>query len=162
MGSYIEESLDTGESVNYTARVSLWRYALHFLVGGCLVAGSLPGIARALFSTKSSAIGFGIVSLLGLVLLAWPFIARRSTELAITNKRLIAKYGVLSTHSIEIRFDKIETVQVSQGLIGRILNYGDIVVTGTGSTFDPIRHIASALRFRMALNRAMDPGQSSG
>jgi uncharacterized membrane protein YdbT with pleckstrin-like domain len=78
----------------------------------------------------------------------------------ITNKRLIAKYGLISTHSIEIRFDKIETVRVSQGLMGRILNYGDIIVTGTGSTFDPIRGIASATRFRTALNQAMDPGQS--
>jgi hypothetical protein len=91
-----------------------------------------------------------------LCLLVWPFIARRSTELAITDKRLIAKYGVISTQSIEIRFHKIETVRVKQGLFGRMFNYGDIVVTGTGSTFDPIRNIANAKIFRNALNQAME------
>ena len=80
----------------------------------------------------------GFLLLFAVFLLVWPFIARWSTELAITEKRLIAKYGVVSTHSIEIRFDKIETVRVTQGLIGKVFNYGDIVVTGTGSTFDPI------------------------
>ena len=75
--------------------------------------------------------------------------------------RRTCKYGMISTHSIEIRFDKIETVQVKQGLLGRILNYGDIVVTGTGVTFDPIRNIASAMKFRMALNDAMDPAAQS-
>jgi uncharacterized membrane protein YdbT with pleckstrin-like domain len=99
---------------------------------------------------------------IAIVLLIWPFVARRSTELAITDKRLIAKYGVLSTHSIEIRFDKIETVRVSQGIIGRLFNYGDVIVTGTGSTFDPIKNIASAMRFRTALNDAMDPAALSG
>jgi len=103
-----------------------------------------------------------LIFLAALALLVWPFIARRSTELAITDKRLIAKYGVLSTHSIEIRFDKIETVRVSQGIFGRLLNYGDIVVTGTGSTFDPIRNIGSAMRFRTALNDAMDPAPVPG
>jgi uncharacterized membrane protein YdbT with pleckstrin-like domain len=74
----------------------------------------------------------------------------------ITDKRLIAKYGVISTHSIEIRFGKIETVRVTQGLVGKLLRYGDIVVTGTGSTFDPIRNISNPMAFREALNRAME------
>jgi uncharacterized membrane protein YdbT with pleckstrin-like domain len=69
----------------------------------------------------------------------------------------MAKFGLVSTQSIEIRLDKIESVRVKQGLLGRFLNFGDIVVTGTGSTFDPIRNIADPLAFRAALNQAMDP-----
>lgn len=98
----------------------------------------------------------------GLVVFAWPLIARRSTELVITNKRLIAKSGIVSTQSIEIRFDRIESVRVNQSLLGRILNYGDIVVTGTGSTFDPIPNIASPMQFRTALNQAMEATPRSG
>lgn len=67
-----------------------------------------------------------------------------------------AKFGVTSTQSIEIRFDRIETVRVKQSLMGRILNYGDIVVTGTGSTFDPIPNISKPMKFRAALNDAME------
>jgi uncharacterized membrane protein YdbT with pleckstrin-like domain len=79
----------------------------------------------------------------------------------ITSKRLIAKFGVLSTQSIDIRFDRIETVRVKQSLMGRIFNYGDIVVTGTGSTFDPIPNIANPMGFRAALNQALETAPSS-
>jgi uncharacterized membrane protein YdbT with pleckstrin-like domain len=157
MSKYIEDSLSAGETVKYTARVSLWRYTFNFFIGAGLVLISLRGMFAATQSLHSVSTALLVIAL---VVLVAPFIARSATELVITNKRLIAKYGLISTHSIEIRFDKIETVRVSQGLMGRILNYGDIIVTGTGSTFDPIRGIASATRFRTALNQAMDPGQS--
>jgi membrane protein YdbS with pleckstrin-like domain len=165
MGKFVVDSLGRGETVRYIARVSLWRFAFNFLVGGLLALIALPSLIGSLFVTGAGhSVGTVAVLLLfiAIVLLIWPFVARRSTELAITDKRLIAKYGVLSTHSIEIRFDKIETVRVSQGIIGRLFNYGDVIVTGTGSTFDPIKNIASAMRFRTALNDAMDPAALSG
>jgi uncharacterized membrane protein YdbT with pleckstrin-like domain len=165
MGQFVEDSLGRGETVKYSARVSLWKFTFNFFIGGLLALISLPSLVGSLFAGEaagSSGAVFVVLLAVSLVLLVWPFIARRSTELAITDKRLIAKYGVISTHSIEIRFDKIETVRVSQGIMGRLFNYGDIVVTGTGSTFDPIRNIASALRFRTALNDAMDPAPVSG
>jgi uncharacterized membrane protein YdbT with pleckstrin-like domain len=157
MSKYTDDSLNAGETVQYTARVSLWRYTFHFLIGAVLALVSLRGLFGATQSIHALSGGLLVISL---VVLVSPFVARSATELVITNKRLIAKYGLISTHSIEIRFDKIETVRVSQGLMGRILNYGDIIVTGTGSTFDPIRGIASATRFRSALNQAMDPAVS--
>jgi len=162
---YVEENLGKGEAVRYTARVSLWSYVFNFIVGGLLALVSVPVLIASMFSKDMRFMSSfeGFIAIGALVLLVWPFISRRSTELVITDKRLIAKYGVVSTHSIEIRFDKIETVRVNQGLLGKILNYGDIVVTGTGSTFDPIRKIANAMKFRMALNQAMDtPGASAG
>jgi membrane protein YdbS with pleckstrin-like domain len=156
MSKYIDDSLNTGETVKYTARVSLWRYSFHFLIGAALALISLRGLVGSTQWLHSVSTALLIVAL---VVLVSPFIARSATELVITNKRLIAKYGLVTTHSIEIRFDKIETVRVSQGLLGRILNFGDIIVTGTGSTFDPIRGIAGATRFRTELNQAMDPGE---
>jgi len=165
MGKFVDESLGRGETVKCIARVSLWKFAFNFLIGGLLALVSLPGLVGSLFAGKeahSAGAFLAVLFLVAVVLLIWPFIARRSTELAITDKRLIAKYGLLSTHSIEIRFDKIETVRVSQGIMGRIFNYGDIIVTGTGSTFDPIKNISNAMRFRTALNDAMDPAPVSG
>jgi len=156
MSKYVDDSLNAGETVKYTARVSLWRYTFNFLIGAALVLISLRGMFA---STQSLHAVSTALLVIALVVLVAPFIARSATELVITNKRLIAKYGLVSTHSIEIRFDKIETVRVSQGLMGRILNYGDIIVTGTGSTFDPIRGIAGATKFRTELNHAMDPGE---
>lgn len=169
MGTYVDENLGQGEAIRYTARISLWKYAFNFLIGGVLILATSTAVVRSMLTpsgTAGSENGMRwvvlIVLLLELLILVWPFVARRSTELVITDKRLIAKYGVISVQSIEIRFDKIESVRVTQGLSGRLLNFGDIVVTGTGSTFDPIRNIANALQFRAALNQAMDPASRSG
>jgi uncharacterized membrane protein YdbT with pleckstrin-like domain len=71
-----------------------------------------------------------------------------SSEFAITNKRVIAKTGLIRRHSIEVYLDKIEAVEVSQGIAGRILGYGTIVVTGTGGTKDPIPMIPAPLLFK--------------
>ena len=170
MSTDIDESLTNGEQVRYSAKVSLWRYWFAFLIGAGICVGSLTGLAASVLPSRGdsgvpSFVGpktDAIFLVLGLIILAWPLIARRSTQLLITDRRLIAKYGVISIDSIEIRFEKIESVRVSQGLLGRILGYGDIVVTGTGSTFDPIPNIANAQRFRMALNQAMELRVSTG
>jgi uncharacterized membrane protein YdbT with pleckstrin-like domain len=165
MGSYVDKNLGKDETINYSASVSLWKYWFSFLIGGFLALGALLGLASSL-SNKSGGGIFGgkfaaVILVIALGVIAWPLIARKSTELVITSRRLIAKFGVTSTQSIEIRFDRIETVRVKQSLMGRILNYGDIVVTGTGSTFDPIPDISKPMLFRAALNEAMEATRPS-
>lgn len=158
MGKFVEENLGSGEVVQYTATVSLWSYVFNFIIGGLVAVVTVPVLIATMFSKNTGFMGSfeGIIAFGAVLLIVWPFIVRRSTELVVTDRRFIAKYGLISTHSIEIRFDKIETVRVNQSLLGKMLSYGDIVVTGTGSTFDPIRNVASAMKFRMALNQAMD------
>jgi uncharacterized membrane protein YdbT with pleckstrin-like domain len=160
MGSYVDKNLGPDETIRYSASVSLWKYWFSLLVGAFLGLGALLGLAASL-SSKTGGGFFGpkfeaVILLIALGVIAWPLIARKSTELVITSKRLIAKFGVTSTQSIEIRFERIETVRVNQSLMGRILNYGDIVVTGTGSTFDPIPNISKPMQFRAALNEAIE------
>jgi uncharacterized membrane protein YdbT with pleckstrin-like domain len=161
LSRYVESSLANGEAVEYSATVSLWRYWLYFIVGGFIVLAAASSFVRTIASHSgsggSSAGTFeGIFLLLGLATVASPFLARKATELVVTDKRVIAKFGIISTHSIEMRLEKVESVRVIQGVVGRIFNYGDIVVTGTGSTFDPIPNISNPLAFRSALNQAME------
>jgi uncharacterized membrane protein YdbT with pleckstrin-like domain len=163
MGKYVDKSIGAGEAVQYSAKISLWKFGFNFLAGGLLTVLLIPSLIGTLMAPSIESgskmimgYGFGVLLLVAISLFIWPIIARWSTELVITDKRLIAKYGVISTHSIEIRFGKIETVRVTQGLVGKLLRYGDIVVTGTGSTFDPIRNISNPMAFREALNRAME------
>ena len=169
MGSYVANSLGVGEEIKYSARVSLWRYWLNFLLGGPVLLAALSALTRSVFlsqhqdgASAAPGIALGLVSISALLVMLWPFLARRATEVVITNKRVVAKFGLLSTHSIEMRFDKIETVRVAQSLLGRLLNFGDVTVTGTGATFDPMPMIAHPLAFRTALNQAMELGKPSG
>jgi uncharacterized membrane protein YdbT with pleckstrin-like domain len=128
MASYVESALTKGEQVVYQGKVSLWSMTFLFLLG-------------LLF------IGF-----YGLGLLFWIAAAIRyyTTELAITNKRVIAKFGLVSRSTVEINLQKIESIQVNQGILGRILNYGSIVVSGAGNPQAPVPGISSPLQFRRA------------
>jgi uncharacterized membrane protein YdbT with pleckstrin-like domain len=76
------------------------------------------------------------------------FIRRATTELAVTDHRVIYKSGLLSRHTIEMNRDKVESVDVDQSLLGRIFGYGTVVVRGTGGSLEPMRNIGDPLTFR--------------
>jgi len=71
-----------------------------------------------------------------------------STELVITNKRVIAKFGFIGRTTIELDLRKIESVQIQQRIAGRILGFGDIVLSCSGIQQAPIPCILNPLRFR--------------
>ncbi|MDX2421276.1 MAG: PH domain-containing protein [Amphritea sp.] len=126
MGSYVESALTKGEETVYQGKVSIWSLVPLMLLGLIFL-------------------GF-----YGLGLLFWAAAAIRyyTTELAITNKRVIAKFGLISRSTIEINLQKIESIQVNQGILGRIFNFGSIVVSGAGNPQAPIPGISSPLEFR--------------
>ena len=123
--SYIDDSLIEGERVLHQARMSWWsQFWLLFLGVLTLVVG------------------------VGLVLLVVAWIRMKSTEIAITNKRVIAKVGFISRSTVEINLDKVEALKVEQGFWGRMLNYGTILMSGAGTSVAPMRDIADPLVFR--------------
>ncbi len=56
----------------------------------------------------------------------------RSTELAVTNKRIITKSGLIQRNTTEMFLEKVESIQVDQGILGRIFDFGSITISGTG------------------------------
>ncbi|MES2138947.1 MAG: PH domain-containing protein [Bacteroidota bacterium] len=83
-----------------------------------------------------------------LTLFIAPLIAMKTSEFAITNKRLIVKTGFLSSKTLEMNLSKIESVNVDQGLLGRILGYGTLKITGSGGTKEVFPKIVNPLEFR--------------
>jgi uncharacterized membrane protein YdbT with pleckstrin-like domain len=79
-----------------------------------------------------------------------PFIRQVTSEFAITTKRVIVKVGFISRRTLEMNLSKIETVNVDQSIMGRILNYGSITIIGTGGTREVFNDIASPMQFRKA------------
>ncbi|MFI8383872.1 PH domain-containing protein [Pseudomonas sp. NPDC079086] len=134
MGSYVDSALTKGEHIIYQAKVSVWSLA--------------PIIA----------LGFIFLGLFGIGLLFWIDAAIKyfTTELAITNKRVIAKFGLISRTTIEINLQKIESIQVNQGVLGRIFNFGSVVVSGAGNPQAPVPGISSPLNFRRAFLGAQE------
>ena len=126
MGNYVERNLMQGEQVVYEGHVSLWHLAPRIVAGILLTP---------LF-------GLGLLVLLNVV------IRYKSTELAVTNKRIVAKFGFIRRSTIEIGVRKIESIQVQQGLLGRIFNFGSIVMAGSGNPQAPIPGISQPMEFR--------------
>lgn len=134
MAAYVDKVLTKGEKVLYQGRVSAWSLMSEFIFG--LV--TLPFF------------GFGAL------IWAGALIRYFTTELAITNKRVIAKFGLVSRSTIEINLQRIESVQVNQSVIGRIFNYGSVVVSGAGNPQAPIPGISSPLTFRRVFVEAQE------
>jgi uncharacterized membrane protein YdbT with pleckstrin-like domain len=89
-------------------------------------------------------------------LLVHPLLEWISSEFAVTNKRVIWKVGIISRTTGEMTLGTIENVQVDQGVIGRILNYGTVALVGTGGTRESFDQICAPLRFRKAILQAQD------
>lgn len=89
-----------------------------------------------------------ILVLTGLFFLIKAFIFAKTTELAITSKRVIAKFGLIRRDTIELNHAQVESLMVEQGIIDRILNAGTIILQGTGGSKTPIPLIKQPLEFR--------------
>jgi uncharacterized membrane protein YdbT with pleckstrin-like domain len=130
-----------------------WPAAVFFLLA--LVALALIPI----LSLNGMQTQIALYSALALVILAlFSFISgwlkRVGTEVAVTNRRVIYKRGLVSRFSLEMNISKIETVDVEQSLWGRLFNYGNVVMRGTGGTFEPLPTVAHPLELRSAIMTA--------
>lgn len=77
-----------------------------------------------------------------------PLLDRYSDEFVITNRRVIVKTGLISRKTLEMNISKIESVNVDQSILGRILGYGTIKIIGTGGTSESFAKIRRPLEFR--------------
>ena len=115
---------------------------------GIYVPGAIWAAFGILFLTGAAAPIGVLFLLLGAYLLLRAFFYAYSTELAITDKRVIAKFGLIRRQTVELLHSKMEGMTVDQGILGRILNFGTVVVNGTGSGRTPIRGVSQPLEFR--------------
>ena len=146
--TYVRRVLQPGESIVHTTRMhpivflpAIWwiAAALVLLVAGLTQSGDLRTIGEAL----------AVLCIVLSAAAAIPAAIRRvSTELAVTDRRVIYKSGIIARHTLEMNRSKVESVDVDQSLLGRLLGFGTIIVRGTGGSLEPIRMISDPLTFR--------------
>jgi uncharacterized membrane protein YdbT with pleckstrin-like domain len=76
--------------------------------------------------------------------------------MAVTNKRVTVKIGLMSRNTQEMMLQRIESIMVHQTVMGRMLNYGTITLRGVGGTPDPFASIAHPLEFRRQVQQQLD------
>ena len=139
--SYVEKHLMPGEQIEYRTNLHWLVFVLPILL---LIAAiwlfSLGGnIAKILaYILMVGVLGTGLSAV----------IERRTSEFAVTNKRVLIKTGLIRRHSLETLLSKIESIGVAQSLLGRILGFGTIVISGTGGSKEPFHRIADPMMFR--------------
>jgi uncharacterized membrane protein YdbT with pleckstrin-like domain len=92
-----------------------------------------------------------LFAFVGFILLLSSVVRQSATELAITNKRVIAKYGFVSRSTFEIMINRVAGVNFDQTIMGRIFGYGTVLVHGTGGDVSPFEVVANPQGFQHAL-----------
>ena len=100
--------------------------------------------------------------LIGFVFVAIAVIHVVTTELALTNRRIIAKSGLVRRNTVELKVNRVESLGVDQGVLGRIFNFGSISVKGVGRSNAPIPYISRPLEFRQQVNNYLDELDDQG
>jgi uncharacterized membrane protein YdbT with pleckstrin-like domain len=144
---YVDKHLLEGERVVYRAK-------LHKVIFVPPLALAVLGLIAAILidiylGNRLAAWIVGAAFLLVAILVAFPrFIRYASSEFAVTNKRVIVKIGLVYRQTLELVLAKVETIGVEQTIMGRLFDFGTIIITGTGGTKEPFKDIAHPLQFR--------------
>ena len=165
--SYVKDNLVGDERIVFETKVN-WSVYMPGITMALLSAVSLLWFVIAVASSGSE-VGGGHIWLLFLavgsvvllaVFLVEGYVLTRTTEIAITTRRLIGKTGVLSRKTFEIQHDKVESVQFDQSPCARLFGAGTIAITGSGGTSARFKTIDRPQAFRGAALEAID--QSKG
>ncbi|MFN3855322.1 MAG: PH domain-containing protein [Phreatobacter sp.] len=149
--SYVSDSLGPGETIVHEATIH-WVVYVWPLVAVIL---ALP-VAWLLWPWG------GIALVAALLWLAVAWFLSRTTELAVTSRKVVAKWGFIARSTIEQRLEKVDSVAVDQTFLGRVLDFGDVTIHGTGINATPIKMIADPLAFRRKVEQAIEARRDVG
>ncbi len=137
-----------------------------FTICGGLLTAYGSSIIQAIFGQalgQSLSHAVMLVSLLtitvGILLLIGAYVRQVSTELAVTNRRVIAKYGLVARTTYEIMVDRITGANFEQTFFGRLVGYGTVIVHGAGGDISPFEKIGNPEGFHKALMQVLERGQ---
>lgn len=151
--SYVKRVIQPGENIVTVGRLSwiVYHRAIAFVLLGIVVV-----VLERIYSGQDwlligTGAAFGAAALIS-ALHAW--FLRWTTEIAVTNKRIIYKRGFLTRHTAEMNMDKVASVDVEQSLLGRLLDYGSVHILGTGGAhgIERLERIGSPIALRNAID----------
>ena len=147
--SYVQRVLQPGEQVRHISSIHWIMYwpgvvaaLLAVLAYWLSETRLLPGVWR--YAAYA-------LALVAVVLLVRQWFLSWITEIAVTNRRVIYKRGLIRRQTNEMNMDKVESVQIDQSILGRMLDYGDVKLLGTGEGFETLRTIANPIEFRNSI-----------
>ena len=161
--SYVEKHLIEGERIVYKTRL---HWIVLFMPVALAVVFGVAGIVLLVQSRKDAGdsrtasqammIGGAILLIVAIVFVIRGILRRNSTQMTVTNMRVVANVGVASRRSIEIFLSRVESIGVEESVMGRMLGYGTVIVRGTGGTPESFNLIAHPLEFRTHVQQQIE------
>ena len=147
--SYVQRVLQPSEQVRHIS-------SIHWII-------YWPGVAVALLAVVAYWLSYSeflpalwrytghALALVAAVLLIQQWLQSWVTEIAVTNRRVIYKKGLIQRETNEMNMDKVESVQIDQSILGRMLDFGNVTILGTGEGFETLHTIASPMELRNSI-----------
>jgi uncharacterized membrane protein YdbT with pleckstrin-like domain len=147
--SYVQRVLQPGEQVRHIS-------SIHWIVYWPGVVVALLAVGAYWLSDTRLLPGFWrytayALAVVAAVLLIQQWFQWWVTEIAVTNRRVVYKNGLIRRETNEMNMDKVESVQIDQSIFGRMLDYGNVTILGTGEGFKTLRTIASPIELRNSI-----------
>jgi len=94
-----------------------------------------------------------LLAIVGLIMFAYATLKKEILLFVLTDKRIFVRYGILQVDVVDIRHNKIESIELERMLPGFLLGYATVIVAGTGNRFIAIPYVGNALAIRRSYNR---------
>lgn len=146
---YVQEVLQPGEKILFASTIHWLVYAPGAALIVVVLVLAFSGMNSASAFLWQTAAFFVLLAALFSLIGAW--FRRWTTEIAVTDRRVIYKRGFIRRRTIEMNMEKVESVDVSQSIPGRIFNYGDVLIRGVGVGFEPLRMVDDPIQLRNAV-----------
>jgi uncharacterized membrane protein YdbT with pleckstrin-like domain len=143
---YIEEILQPDEKLLFSTTIHWMIYLPGIALWIVAIAIYLVGANMA--SPQIWILGALAVALIAAISTFRAWFIRWTTEIDVTDRRIVFKRGFIRRHTVEMNMDKVESVDVDQSILSRIFDFGDIVVRGTGHGIEPLHNVQAPLQFR--------------
>jgi uncharacterized membrane protein YdbT with pleckstrin-like domain len=162
VGAYVKSILLPNEKVLAIAKlhwvVYISNLILVLLISSPVLLIVLTGVYASNFGiSNSSSTSIYSILCISFLLIAGigagiALLQYKTTEFALTDKRIIGKVGILRRNALELILGKVESISVNQDIIGRILDYGTLVISGTGGTHQRFPYIATPMEMKQKIN----------
>ena len=140
----LPSALREGEKVLIRGRISEGIYWKSFAILIFAFLLSLLAIQLGLFMGIVALLSFGYATLL-----------REFLMLIVTNERIFFRSGLIKVDTVQVRIERVESVEIQRTITGQLLGYGTVVMTGVGSRYSFIRYLANAAEVRNMIDELL-------
>lgn len=157
--SFVENNLLKDENVKFSAKIHNAIYYTsipYFIIILMLLFNAISSSTEKYFYRNPIVMLLLTCMLIPISIVINCIIIKLNTEFVVTNKRVIAKEGFFHCNTLEIKFSMIESIQINQSIYGKIFNFGNLLIVGSGGTKHQFKGIKNPTFLRKKVNEEIE------